>query len=265
MVPTCLQVKAFVSLSNALAISFSLEVSISRKNLHKCNMSYLPTNPDTCWALASANNLTFTQFLSYNPSINTDCSNLLTSTNICLTLPGPTYNGTTIAGATATQTASYATTTAAIPSKAAPSSTRKCGKWYAIVTGDYCQIVALHNTIPLPLFTAINPSIDATCSYLVTDLSYCVWPTSDWNATSTNPIPPPAPTPPGTTNTCYTWYTVQSGDGCYSIEQEYEISLPQLQAWNPDLHADCGNLLLGDAYCVSGGNSTSATTTTTAT
>lgn len=69
----------------------------------------------------------------------------------------------------------------------------------------------------------------------------------------------------GTTNTCYTWYTVQSGDGCYSIEQAYEISLAQLQAWNPDLHADCGNLLLGDAYCVSGGNSTSATTTTTAT
>lgn len=34
------------------------------------------------------------------------------------------------------------------------------------------------------------------------------------------------------------------------IEQAYEITMTQLRGWNPDLHEDCGNLLLNTAYCV---------------
>lgn len=38
--------------------------------------------------------------------------------------------------------------------------------------------------------------------------------------------------------------------------------MAQLQAWNPSLQDDCGNLILGDAYCVSGSNATSSATPT---
>jgi hypothetical protein len=32
----------------------------------------------------------------------------------------------------------------------------------------------------------------------------------------------------------------------------FSITMGQLQFWNPDLKADCSNLLLGVAYCVNG-------------
>lgn len=193
-----------------------------------------------------------------------DCTNLFLGTTICLTLPGnQTYNGTTIAGATATQTLAYASTIAPIPTNAATGTTRKCGKWYNVSTGEYCQVVAIRNYISLNLFTAINPSINSTCGNLLTGIAYCVFPTADWNSTAASTtIAPPAPTPTGSTSQCYQWYVIQSGDGCYVIEQAYEITMAQLQAWNPSLRSDCGNLILGDAYCVSGPNGTSSTSST---
>ncbi|KAF7507847.1 hypothetical protein GJ744_010011 [Endocarpon pusillum] len=207
---------------------------------------------DTCWALASAKGLRFSDILAYNPSINSDCSNLISGTNICVSLPGELYNGTVIPGATVTQTAIFATATAAIPSNAAPGSTRKCGKWYTVQSGDYCQIVALNHTIALDLFLAINPSVNSTCGNLVLGVAYCVYPTADWNATSTVIVPAPTTTPKGSTSQCYQWHVIESGDTCHRVEQAYEITMAQLQAWNPDLRDDCSNLQLGLAYCVSG-------------
>ncbi len=48
------------------------------------------------------------------------------------------------------------------------------------------------------------------------------------------------------------WYVVQSGDYCWLIENKYDITMGQLQLWNPNLAADCSNFALGDAYCVHG-------------
>lgn len=158
----------------------------------------------------------YTDLLAYNPSVNNDCSNLLSGTNICIGLPGPTWNGTTIAGATVTKTDEFAPSRTAIPTNAALGTTRKCGKWYNVQYGDYCQLVALNNSISLPLFTSINPSINSTCGNLNAGVAYCVWPTANWNSTNTGvTVPAPTTTPPGTTNKCYDWYIVQSGDGCY--------------------------------------------------
>jgi len=76
--------------------------------------------------------------------------------------------------------------------------------------GDYCQLVALNQTISLSLFESINPQINSTCGNLLAGYYYCVSPTSSWNATSTV-VQAPTSTPQGTTADCYAYYTIQSG------------------------------------------------------
>ena len=42
-------------------------------------------------------------------------------------------------------------------------------------------------------------------------------------------------------------HTVISGDTCSLIETSYGITFAQFQSWNPQIDAQCSNLLLGDA------------------
>ncbi|KAJ8105711.1 hypothetical protein OPT61_g10015 [Boeremia exigua] len=148
--------------------------------------------------------------------------------------PGGEATFTTVPGATVTQTAIYATATAARPSPVAEGTTTKCGKYYLVQPGDYCEIVALNQTVPLNWFLGMNPQIDDACSNLLSGTNYCVQSTSDWNTTSTSkPVPPPTSTPPGTINECYEWYVVQSGDYCGKVQDQFGITFAQLQTWNP--------------------------------
>lgn len=119
--------------------------------------------------------------------------------------------------------------------------------------GDTCELLALNQTIALGLFEAINPAINADCTNLELGLSYCVRPTADWNSTASSTIVTAATTTPsGTTSNCYEYYTIQSGDYCGKVGDLFDISMVQLQYWNPSLLADCSNLALGEAYCVHG-------------
>ncbi|KAL9037145.1 MAG: hypothetical protein Q9214_005828, partial [Letrouitia sp. 1 TL-2023] len=157
--------------------------------------------PNDCAALASSNGISYTQFRAYNPSINQDCTNLLSGTRICVGLPGLAYNGTTIGGATITKTDQYASSTVAPPTNVATGTTRKCGKYYNVQPGEICEKVALNNSIGTTsqcyqwhvvkagdycyaiqqtygiTFAQLqqwNPSIDDTCGSLVIGDAYCV-------------------------------------------------------------------------------------------
>jgi hypothetical protein len=89
------------------------------------------------------------------------------------------------AGATGTQTAVYATSTVA-PTGPTASGTTQCGKYYDVQAGDMCQLIALNNSISVPLFEDINPSVNSNCGNLVPGLYYCVWPMIDWNVTASS-------------------------------------------------------------------------------
>jgi LysM repeat protein len=152
-----------------------------------------------------------------------------------------------------------------------------------VQSGDDCHLIALNFTISVGLFQAVNPDVDSGCTNLVPGLSYCVFPTRDWNETTTGTTSPvltaPAPTPTGTTENCLQvsratylrldvllanfsqWYVVKSGDYCAKIESAYAITMAQLQLWNPDLKDDCSNLQIDDAYCVQGGSAVASTST----
>ncbi|TFK69174.1 hypothetical protein BDN72DRAFT_840792 [Pluteus cervinus] len=220
--------------------------------------TYTVQTGDTCVSIAGAHDLLYPELLAYNPSINPYCTNMAAGSLICVSPPGgATWTGTPIPSATVTQTAIYATATVAPPASIAFGTTTHCGQYYTVNSGDFCQLIALNFTIALNLFEAINPSINADCTNLIVGLSYCVFPTADWNSTDTNPttsttVAAPTPTPPGTTDECYQWYIVQPGDFCGLIESQFDITFAQLQFWNPSLNSDCSNLLADEAYCVNG-------------
>lgn len=148
------------------------------------------------------------QLVSYNPTINMDCTNLITNTNICIGASGTTYTPTTIPGATGTSMG-YPTATVAPPGSVPYGTTKNCGKYYQVSPGDNCQQISLNNTITVQEFEDINPSINANCTNLSPGLYYCVWPTASWNVTASNTtstiVTPPAPTPTGSTTNCYQW------------------------------------------------------------
>ncbi|PYH28141.1 LysM domain protein [Aspergillus neoniger CBS 115656] len=138
--------------------------------------------------------------------------------------------------------------------------------WNPTINSYYdCSLVMLNNIITVSLFEAINPSINAGCTNLVPGLAYCVRPVANWNSTNATTtttasyVTAPAPTPSGTTSDCYEWYVIVSGDYCALLESKYGITFTQLLAWNSNLNSTCGNLILGDAYCVDGPRNVSCT------
>ncbi|GAA91092.1 carbohydrate-binding module family 50 protein [Aspergillus luchuensis CBS 106.47] len=284
--PSCLSEATYtvVSGDNCIAISQAQNVStgtlISLNNLlPDCsNLDGNPTQPpsarphmslqisgDTCESICNEAGITFVQLTSWNPTINSYCSNPIAGQAVCVGQAGSTWTGTTIPGASATQNGVYATTTVAAPSNLAYGTTTNCGQYYVVQSGDDCSLVALNNTITVSLFEAINPSINAGCTNLVPGLAYCVRPVANWNSTNTTTtttasyVTAPAPTPSGTTFDCYKWHVIISGDYCALLESEYGITFTQLQSWNSNLNSTCGNLILGDAYCVDGPSNVSST------
>ncbi|KAK5662512.1 hypothetical protein OQA88_8424 [Cercophora sp. LCS_1] len=232
---------------------------------------------ETCATIAMERGLNDQLLIAWNPTINADCSNPdLPGSIICVSSPYETYEPSTIPGAIPTQTSPYATETVAPPGLTGPGTTLHCGKWVQVQEGDTCFALSLANGIELSLFMSINPAINAECDNLLRDLFYCVRPTESWSYDTTGTIssgvpsptalPPPGPTPSGTTSQCARWHLVVSGDSCYLITQSFGISQADFTAWNPSVGQDC--LIMTDFYyCVQGlpfATATSAAPTTTA-
>ena len=70
---------------------------------------------DDCYGIANKTNISYTQLLSWNPTIDGFCSNLISGQNICVDQPGAVWTGTTIPGASATKTDAYASATVSPP------------------------------------------------------------------------------------------------------------------------------------------------------
>lgn len=62
---------------------------------------------------------------------------------------------------------------------------------------------------------------------------------------------PSGPTQPGTASNCQSWYTIKSGDSCYSVETAFGITHAQFLKWNPAVSKDClTNFWPKYSYCV---------------
>ena len=70
---------------------------------------------------------------------------------------------------------------------------------------------------------------------------------------------PSGPTQPKTVSNCNKWYTVKSGDSCFTVETEFKISHADFLKWNPDVSDDCiTNFWVKNAYCVGIGSTTTS-------
>jgi len=157
-------------------------------------------------------------------------------------------------------------TTTATPADPTPSGTiLNCGKYYKVQLGDYCNLLALNNSITFDQLIAMNPDLDSACSNLIAGLDYCVGlvngttaapltstklpPSTTPTPTNGNGIATPTPTQAGMISTCNKFYLVVSGDGCYNIAAQNSITLNDFYAWNPAVN-QCAALWPGYYVCV---------------
>ncbi|KAI1774393.1 hypothetical protein F4818DRAFT_452388 [Hypoxylon cercidicola] len=134
---------------------------------------------------------------------------------------------------------------------------------YQIRSGYTCDALASSVPITLSQLLAWNSWLGASSSSvqdcntaLYANLDYygvravCVGVSPTGSPTAT--VTPPAPTQTGGVEGCLEYYVVQSGDYCYLIQTEFDITFEQFLSWNPSVGNDCANLWLGYAYCVKG-------------
>lgn len=199
-----------------------------------------------------------------NPSVDSQCSNLLAGEDYCVA----PVNGTTVPPVILTRQPTMAATSPTMASSTASSTviappgptvagtTSQCYKWYQVVSGDTCDKIDTTYGITSAQFRSWNSAVDFSCSNIQVGVFYCVngvtqtAPASSSTAMAT--VAPPGPTGTGTTTACWAWYTVISGDTCDRIDTTYGITLPQFQTWNGNIDAACTNLVVGNAYCVAG-------------
>ncbi|KAL8899139.1 MAG: hypothetical protein Q9207_006349 [Kuettlingeria erythrocarpa] len=68
---------------------------------------------------------------------------------------------------------------------------------------------------------------------------------------------PSGPTQPGTISSCNKWYTVQSGDSCYTVETDSKISHEDFRKWNPAVSEDYSTMTAEPPSTTSKSSSTS--------
>lgn len=123
-----------------------------------CTAWYSSTPDDTCATiLAMFGRFSQADFVSWNPSLNSACSNLQPSLYYCVAVPGTP----------STRTAAYTSTTTAT-SSAAALPTGCTSTWYVGVD-ESCADIAGANDLSLAEFVALNPQLDASVSRCFVD------------------------------------------------------------------------------------------------
>ncbi|KAL2060599.1 hypothetical protein VTL71DRAFT_9240 [Oculimacula yallundae] len=193
--------------------------------------------------------LTHQQFVSYNPSVKSDCSGVIVGDSYCV----EQNNGNPVTTSTSSQPSA---TTTAKPSPTQSGLTSNCVKFYQVMSGDTCQgIVDQYGTFTLSDFYGWNPAVQNDCSKLGAGYYVCVGvpgtptfkPTSSSAATSAGPTP----TQSGIVSNCKTYYKAVSGDDCNVIPAKFGTFTSQdFISWNPAVGSDCQHLFLGYYYCV---------------
>ncbi|KAK3315446.1 hypothetical protein B0H66DRAFT_481824 [Apodospora peruviana] len=166
---------------------------------------YRVNTGDSCISIESSLGLAVGSLQSYNAWINSDCSNLQPATDfygktICASPQGGVFTGTPAnTGAQSTPTGGqdggpgsgkgggndgYYRNPVAPPAgvAVAKGTTRNCGKWHVVVSGDDCGTISINEGIEFNLFVQVNPSLSAEgCSALLKpNTAVCVGPTPEW-------------------------------------------------------------------------------------
>ncbi|KAK8139991.1 hypothetical protein PG984_000057 [Apiospora sp. TS-2023a] len=203
-----------------------------------CNNFHLVGSGDSCSVIESRYGIGAADFASWNPFIDSTCSNLWLNYRVCVGVPGAATSANPVPTTTAPSTPAPSS-----PSPQMPDITSGCDKFHQVQSGDSCWSIEQAAGISSAQFLAWNHAVDAACDNMWLDYYVCVGvssgPPTEQPTTTTKPVPSPPRHRPG-----------RSGDGCWSIEQSNGITLAQFLAWNPAVDAACSDLWLGYYVCV---------------
>jgi len=225
-----------------------------------CQRFYAVKAGDSCQGIVNNYDGEFTlaQFYGWNPAVGSNCEHLNVGYDVCVGVPGTP---------TVAPTSSQATSTGP-PTQSGIAS--NCDRFYTVQSGDSCQAIVddYEGEFTLNQFYSWNPAVGSSCQYLIVGDSVCVGVpgTPTVPPTSTSPTSTSAPTQSGIASNCNRFYTVQSGDSCQAIVNDYEgeFTLSQFYSWNPAVGSGCQYLVVGDAVCVGVPGSSTVPPTTTA-
>ncbi|GJJ07057.1 hypothetical protein Clacol_001256 [Clathrus columnatus] len=196
-----------------------------------CTQFFTVPLGDSCPDIETKFNISDALFHELNPEVNTLCSNLIAGAAYCVGTSNSTTGGSPPTGP---------------PTNIAMGTIiQGCTNFFTVQSGDSCPTIETMFNITGAFLRALNPEINTDCSNLISGEAYCV------QTNNTSIVIPPNNVVPGTITTgCTEFFTVQSGNTCQTIEQEFNITLTSFITLNPEINEDCTNLLLGGAYCV---------------
>ncbi|KAL6811041.1 hypothetical protein GGI42DRAFT_339846 [Trichoderma sp. SZMC 28013] len=245
----------------------AVEAAAFRSNCQQ----YTVSSNDTCISICSHNNVTYAQLLSWNPEMDSGCSNLASfiDNSICLSNPQGQFS---ITSNTISATI-IATTTAPVPSPTLNQTTSRCAQYHLISDGDDCSLLATKFGVTLKDFIFLNSEVWSNCANLELGYYYCVQPVgyiSTYLGYDPTAIAPPFDQTPSTSlpkidnplanwpvsdsiipianNTrkdCYDYIYVNNTNttenlaaDCWNLAWAYGITREELVLWNPSLGKD---------------------------
>ncbi|KAJ6616776.1 hypothetical protein B0H10DRAFT_2035713 [Mycena sp. CBHHK59/15] len=215
---------------------------------------------DFCTKVALNNSVTLDDFVTLNPELNSDCTNLWADRSI----PSSQFRGPTTTIPAGTAVFSMITVSLPSPSPEAPfpfptgslqapanlasgSIANGCDWYYSVASGDNCTGIEAMFEVSDSDFTLWNFNPSNPCPNLVPGTAVCVLVT---NATAALPPTPTNAAAGSAPSGCARWYTIVSGDGCGKLETTFNLTQAELFSLNPELAPACTNLALDEAYCV---------------
>ncbi|KAI3227720.1 hypothetical protein CBS147310_7445 [Penicillium roqueforti] len=225
---------------------------------------YLVRRNDTCISVSRAHKITLTQLLSWNPTIDPVCANwptkidhvICVGNNVGYVKPSTSFEASTTA------------TAVSIPTNAVDGSNTKCAKWYSVGNNDNCASITVQNGISLDNFEFLNPELNANCTNLFLDYSYCVQAVGDiatysgyattttkytsltadpaitWAnlPTATRPVynltttTSSYPLASGSLDGCFATFNNNMGAlGCWEAASIFGVSVTNFLLWNPSI------------------------------
>ncbi|GJJ07059.1 hypothetical protein Clacol_001258 [Clathrus columnatus] len=198
-----------------------------------CAEFHTVVSGETCDIIQGNFDISNAAFLALNPEVNGGCTDLIAGLAYCVqatpapppppspppsTIPPNVANGTIIDG---------------------------CTNFFTISEGTHCSDIESLFNISDSLFHLLNPEVDSFCSNLVPGEAYCV--------AGSAPTTVPSNVATGTITTgCTQFFTAQPGNTCQDIEMIFGITSTFFTTLNPEIDAQCTDLIAGEAYCVSG-------------
>uniref|UniRef100_A0A8H7XIN7 LysM domain-containing protein n=1 Tax=Psilocybe cubensis TaxID=181762 RepID=A0A8H7XIN7_PSICU len=189
---------------------------------------------DLCGKIDDQFGITLDQLLTWNPEMTLEGTNIQVGLAYCVSGPASTVSS----------------SSTPVPSPTASGTiTVGCTEYYTVVSGDSCPAIESKFSITFAQFQQWNPEVDANCDNIFVGLQYCVAGPASTSTITTSPAA--SPTASGTITPaqgCKLYYTTVSGDFCFKIETQFNITLAQFLEWNPEINSDCTNLQLGLEY-----------------